>query len=102
MVDIQGRSCSLSSAAESYYYTYPGTTISTELKQTLIYFITNTNLTTDPSVTKFSNIYNSSGITAASLSLALSSFAVNYIESSYLKGTFDPAAITGGSGWYTP
>lgn len=60
------------------------------------------NLTTDPSMTKFSNIYNSSGITAASLSLALSSFAVNYIKSSWLVSSFSPPDIISGSSTYTP
>lgn len=64
--------------------------------------ITNANLTTDPSMTKFSNIYNANGITAASLSLALSSFAVNYIKSSSLVSTFYPPDIISGSATFTP
>lgn len=67
-----------------------------------MYFVTNKNLTTDPSVTRFNNIYDSNGITAASLSLALSSFAVNYIQSSYARGTFNPPDIIAGSSAYTP
>lgn len=68
----------------------------------MIYFVTNKNLTTDPSVTRFANIYDSNGITAASLSLALSSFAVNYIQSSRLSGSFNPPDIVAGAGAYTP
>lgn len=60
------------------------------------------NMTTDPSVAKFNNIYDRNGITAASLSLALSSFAVNYIQSSYLIGTFYPPDIISGLSAYTP
>jgi len=41
----------------------------------------------------FNNNYDSNGITATSLSLALSSYAVNYIKSSYLLGTFNPPDI---------
>lgn len=81
---------------------YKGTTISSELQQTYIYFVTNKNLTTDPSVALFSSIYNSNGITAASLSLALSSFAVNYIQSSFLRGNFNPPDIIAGSSSFTP
>lgn len=102
VVDLEGRSCSLSNAPENYNYVFNGTTISSELKQTTIYFVTNRNLTTDPSVALFTSIYDSSGITAASLSLALSSFAVNYIQSSYLAGSFYPPDILGGNSAYTP
>lgn len=68
----------------------------------MIYFVTNKNLTTDPSVTRFNSIYDANGITAASLSQALSSFAVNYIQSSKLYGTFNPPDIVQGSAAYTP
>lgn len=89
VVDLSGHSCSLSSVPENYNYLYTGQTTSSELTQTTIYFLTNRNLTTDPSVTLFSNAYDSDGITAASLSLALSSFAINYIDTSDLQSTFD-------------
>lgn len=92
----------MSNSAQNYYYLYKGTTISSELLQTNIYLFTNKNLTTDPSVALFNSIYDSNGIKAASLSLALSSFAVNYINSSYLRGTFSPPDIEGKSGTFTP
>jgi hypothetical protein len=102
VVDLEGRSCSLSNAPENYNYNYNGTTLSSELKQTTIYFVTNKNLTTDPSVALFNSIYDTNGITAASLSLALSSFAVNYIQSSRMIGSFNPPQMTAGSSTYTP
>lgn len=102
VVDINGGSCSLSNSATNYYYNYTGTTISSQLKQTILYFIPNQNLTTDPSVTSFQKIYNNSGITASSLSLALSAFAVNFINSSYLRGTFYPSDAISGSDTFKP
>jgi hypothetical protein len=50
----------------------------------------------------FSNIYDSNGITSASLSLALSSYAINYIKSSFLIDSFNPPDIVDKSSTYTP
>lgn len=93
VVDLEGHSCSLSNGLENYNYAYSGSTISSEKTETVIYFITNRNLTTDPSVALFSSIYDSNGIKATSLSYALSAFAINYIDSSFKVSTFDPLDV---------
>lgn len=57
-----------------------------------MYFITNKNLTTDPSENLFKSIYNSSSpyeITSSSLAQALSSFSINYINTSKYITEFD-------------
>lgn len=66
--------------------------------------MTNKNLTTDPSVDLFKNNYEANNsISAASLSLAQSSFSVDYIQSSVFLTTFDPmAAISASSSAYSP
>lgn len=65
--------------------------------------MTNKNLTTDPAVALFSSIYDSDGITAASLASAQSSFSINYIASSYFQNTFSPpTAIAASSSAYRP
>lgn len=48
------------------------------------------NLTTDPSSSSFSALYDANGITTSALSTALANFSINYINSSYSLGSFNP------------
>lgn len=62
---------------------------------TNIYLITNPYLTSDPSPTAFGNMYDVSGqISSASLSSALSGFAINYISGSTYIGSFNAISLT--------
>jgi uncharacterized membrane protein len=76
--------------------------VSREVKETIIYFITNKNLTNDGSVLLFNRIYNSYGITSNSLNVALVSFAVDFINSSFLISEVDMGAIKNRSQVFTP
>ena len=104
LADLEGNSCFLSSYPTNYNFLYKGTTESSETSSTIIYFMTNKNLTTDPSVDLFKNNYEANNsISAASLSLAQSSFSVDYIQTSVFLTTFDPmTAIAASTSTFSP
>lgn len=96
-VDLEGNSC-YNRAVQNLHYTYPGTTFSSETSMTNIYLITNPYLTSDPSPTAFGNMYDvTSQISSASLSSALSGFAINYISSSTYIGSFNAISLISSS-----
>lgn len=56
--------------------------------------MTNPALTSDPSPTAFQNMFNGvSQLSSASLSLALSGFAINYLSAGY-EGSLDAISMT--------
>ncbi len=84
VVDLEGNSCD-NHKVKNLYYNYPGQSFKSENSFTNIYIITNPYLTSDPSPTSFLNMFSPSGqITAASISAALSGFAINFLSSNYL------------------
>ena len=91
-MDLEGKSCSLNSAASNYNYNYRGSTHTLELYSTFLYHISDYNLTTDPSTSAFTSLYNSTAILQTSLDVALSNFSINFISSSTLSGSFEPLA----------
>lgn len=84
VVDLEGNSCDDRKVKNSHY-NYPGQSFTNENSFTNIYIITNPYLTSDPSPTSFLNMFSPSGqITGASISAALSGFAINFLSSNYL------------------
>lgn len=90
IVSLEGKSCSLNSSATNYYYNFQGQTLSNELSSTIIYHIGDQNLTTDPSSSAFSSLFDAKGITTTAVSMALANFSINYIDKSYTQGSFNP------------
>lgn len=88
IVNLEGSSCSLYTSPQNYFYTYNGNTTTNELSSTYIYHTSDRNLTSDASTTAFSALFDSNGITSASLSLAQTQFSINFISRSYFVGTF--------------
>jgi len=103
IVSLEGKSCSLNTSASNYYFAYPGQVKANELSSTIIYHVSNQNLTTDPSSSAFSSMYDASGITTTSLATALANFSINYINNSNSLGSFNPIdAITTSSSPFQP
>ena len=61
-----------------------------ELTSTIIYHISDMNLTTDPSSSSFAALYDANGITNTSIAMALANFSINYISKSTFIGSYDP------------
>lgn len=72
----------MTTSATNYYYKYPGVLKSNELSSTIIYHISDQNLTTDPSSSAFSLMYDATGFTTNSFATALANFSINYINNS--------------------
>ena len=90
IVSLEGKSCSLNTSASNYFYNYPGQLKTNELTSTIIYHISDQNLTTDPSSSAFSLMYDGNGITTNALATALSNFSISYINNSNSVGFFAP------------
>jgi hypothetical protein len=90
IVSLEGKSCSLNTSASNYYYNFPGQLKTRELSSTIIYHISDQNLTTDPSSSAFSLMYTANGITTNALAAALSNFSISYINNSNSEGFFAP------------
>ena len=90
IISLEGKSCSLNNSASNYYFNFPGQVNTNELSSTIIYHISDQNLTTDPSNSAFTAMYDASGLTNSSLAAALSDFSIAYINTSYSLGNFDP------------
>lgn len=90
IINLEGSSCSLNTSPQNYYYTYNGNTTTNQYSGTIIYHITNTNLTSDASISAFNSLFSSSTLTASSLSLAQTAFSINFVSTSTLLSSIQP------------
>lgn len=90
VVDLEGSSCSLSTSPQNYYYSYTGNTTTIQSQQTIIYHLTNPNLTSDGSISAFNSLFSANVLTPASLSVAQTQFSVNFVSTSQLLTSFSP------------
>ena len=80
----------MNTSPQNYAYNFIGNSTTNEYSKTVIYHIPNVNLTTDASISAFNSLFDSTGISTASLATAQTDFSINFISTSYFMTTFDP------------
>ena len=70
IIDEEGRSCSLLTSPVNYYYNYKGNTTGNSYTRTVIYHIANPNITTDGSMSAFTALFDTTGLTTISKAAA--------------------------------
>ena len=85
VVDLEGNSC-YDRKVGNQYFDYPGQSFTSENEHTVLYIVTNPYISSDPSPTAFTNMYGADKkLTAIALASAVSGFAINYMESTYIS-----------------
>jgi len=88
LADIEGNSCG-SRQVTNNFYTYSGSSFTTEKLGTLIYLVTNPNIIgTDPSPVAFTNLFGAgSTLSTTSLNLAQTNYSITYLSANYISSS---------------
>ena len=101
VIDLEGNSCSLNTSPANYYYVYNGNSTS-KGTETIIYHMSSKNLTSDPSISAFTALFDANGLTTASTTTASTEFSVDFITGSSLLSSFNPMSAVQTASGFTP